>query len=360
MARMLAQTPGPLGKPAAKALEGLARQVEKIDFILQLFAPFTLEQKGPFSCANTHAAYARLSAEDRAALPWYPEKIDWADYWMNQHMPAMEKRVLPWREEKDKKELAPLNRLLAQASNFRQVDAVPGGTSASGVRVGPFGWRAERRWTSADQLLQPLAEAIGDEAYEVRVTANMLLGFLLPFLGLLDEAEERLDRTSELCREKGDELHLAGLWNNRSCLWIARNDRERFMRDNERVLEFARRMGNAHLERGALFEWQAAAEAELASSMRPGHAERASRVQLLVVRDRWWDDRTRRQRDLAGRLAAREARQLGIAGGGCELGGGGDLVERQRTRAQRVVERGQAAQRAARARDVRGGAVVAA
>jgi long-chain acyl-CoA synthetase len=111
MARMLRQAPGPaaaLGKPAAKALEGLARQEEKIDFILQLFAPFTLDQKGPFSCANTHAAYARLSPEDRAALPWYPEKIDWADYWMNQHMPAMEKRVLPWMEEKYKKELAPL------------------------------------------------------------------------------------------------------------------------------------------------------------------------------------------------------------------------------------------------------------
>jgi hypothetical protein len=98
-----------------------------------------------------------------------------------------------------------------------------------------------------------LAETIGDEAYEVRVTANMLLGFLLPFLGLLDEAEERLDRTSALCQNKGDELHLAGIWNNRSCLWIAKNDRSRFMQDNERVLEFARRMGNAHLERGALF-----------------------------------------------------------------------------------------------------------
>jgi hypothetical protein len=81
----------------------------------------------------------------------------------------------------------------------------------------------------------------------------MLLGFLLPFLGLLDEAEERLDRTSALCQNKGDELHLAGIWNNRSCLWIAKNDRSRFMQDNERVLEFARRMGNAHLERGALF-----------------------------------------------------------------------------------------------------------
>jgi len=111
MASMLKKAPGPaakLGKPAAKALEDAARQEEKIDFILQLFAPFTLDQKGPFSCANTRAAYARLSPEDRARLPWYPEKIDWADYWMNQHMPAMEKRVLPWMEQKFKKELAPL------------------------------------------------------------------------------------------------------------------------------------------------------------------------------------------------------------------------------------------------------------
>jgi long-chain acyl-CoA synthetase len=111
MAKMLKQAPGPLakvGRPVAKTLEGVARQEEKIDFILQLFAPFTLDQKGPFSCANTHSAYARLSPEERALLPWYPEKIDWADYWMNQHMPAMEKRVLPWMEQKYKKELAPL------------------------------------------------------------------------------------------------------------------------------------------------------------------------------------------------------------------------------------------------------------
>ena len=111
MAHMLKKAPGPLAsfaRPAAKTLENVARQEEKIDFILQLFAPFTLDQKGPFSCANTHSAYARLSPEERAALPWYPEKIDWADYWMNQHMPAMEKRVLPWMEEKYKKELAPL------------------------------------------------------------------------------------------------------------------------------------------------------------------------------------------------------------------------------------------------------------
>lgn len=124
MAGMLEKAPGPvakLGRPAAKALEGVARQEDKIDFILQLFAPFTLDQKGPFSCANTHAAYARLSPEERALLPWYPEKIDWADYWMNQHMPAMEKRVIPWMEQKFKKELEPLKAHATLASLVDQM-----------------------------------------------------------------------------------------------------------------------------------------------------------------------------------------------------------------------------------------------
>ena len=56
--------------------------------------------------------------------------------------------------------------------------------------------------------------------------------------------------------------------------------------------------------------------------------------------------RARGERDGAGRLADGDARQLGIAGRGRELGGGRDLVERQRAGAQGVVERGQA--RAAR------------
>ncbi len=111
LASMLRTAPGPvasIGKPAASALENVARQEEKIDHILRLFSPFTIQEKGPFSCANTRAAFARMSQEDRQKLPWWPEKLDFADYWMNQHMPAMEKRVIPWLEERYKKELAPL------------------------------------------------------------------------------------------------------------------------------------------------------------------------------------------------------------------------------------------------------------
>lgn len=107
----LAKAPGPLaavGKPAASALRGVATQSERVDFIFRLFAPFTTEAKGPFSCANTRAAYARMSEEERNLVPWRPEAIDWMDYWMNQHMPAMEKRVLPWMEERYRRELKPL------------------------------------------------------------------------------------------------------------------------------------------------------------------------------------------------------------------------------------------------------------
>lgn len=111
IAGLLKKAPGPIagaGAQAARALDGAAAREEKIDEILRLFVPFTMKQKGPFSCANVRAAFARLSDEDKRRLPWAPEKIDWRDYWMNQHMPAMEKRVIPWLDERWRRETKPL------------------------------------------------------------------------------------------------------------------------------------------------------------------------------------------------------------------------------------------------------------
>ncbi len=95
-------------RPAGVALDALAAQEQKIGDLLDLFAPFTTVQRGPFSCANTRAAFARLSPGDKARLPWEPEKIDWPDYWMMAHMPAVERRVLPEMEKRLKRELRPL------------------------------------------------------------------------------------------------------------------------------------------------------------------------------------------------------------------------------------------------------------
>jgi long-chain acyl-CoA synthetase len=98
----------PVLKPAAKSLEGFAAQQRKVGEILQVFAPFTTVQNGPFSCANTRAAFARLSAEDRAKLPWAPEAIDWAEWMHEVHIPGVEKRILPEMEKKLKREVKPL------------------------------------------------------------------------------------------------------------------------------------------------------------------------------------------------------------------------------------------------------------
>jgi long-chain acyl-CoA synthetase len=92
-------------RPAAKMLEGLSYQEEKIADIIRLFAPFTATNKGPFSCANVRAAHARLSDEDKAKLRWAPESIDWMHWMMEVNLPGMEKRVLPVLEKKISKEL---------------------------------------------------------------------------------------------------------------------------------------------------------------------------------------------------------------------------------------------------------------
>jgi tetratricopeptide (TPR) repeat protein len=96
-----------------------------------------------------------------------------------------------------------------------------------------------------------LAEPLGDPAYEVVVVSNLLLGFVLALRGAAVEAQERLDRVEALCRQKGDELHLGAMFNNRSCLWIMLNDVERFTTDSRQVLLYARRVGSNNLERMA-------------------------------------------------------------------------------------------------------------
>ena len=125
IAKVTRQVSSLLGKtlpalaPAAKALQGIARREDKIADIIELFAPFTHQPNGPFDCSNARAAYARLSDADKAKLPWTPETLDWADWMMRLHMPAMEKRIIPEMDRKLNKELAPL---VAHATLVSMID----------------------------------------------------------------------------------------------------------------------------------------------------------------------------------------------------------------------------------------------
>ncbi len=60
-------------------------------------------------------------------------------------------------------ELEPLNRLLAHDDTYGQVEVAKNHGSKEGQGLmQALRWRQERRWTSPEQLLQPIARAIGD------------------------------------------------------------------------------------------------------------------------------------------------------------------------------------------------------
>jgi long-chain acyl-CoA synthetase len=87
-------------RPVTKSLEGMAKQEQRVGGLMNLFAPFTSLRNGPFSCANTQAAYDRANEADQRKLPWRPEAIDWMSWMMDVHLPGVEKWILPEMEKK--------------------------------------------------------------------------------------------------------------------------------------------------------------------------------------------------------------------------------------------------------------------
>jgi long-chain acyl-CoA synthetase len=65
----------------------------------EMFRPFTTENAYIFRSDNVRALFERIRTEERGLLSWFPEKIDWYDYWLNIHLPGLQKWVFPTLEE---------------------------------------------------------------------------------------------------------------------------------------------------------------------------------------------------------------------------------------------------------------------
>jgi long-chain acyl-CoA synthetase len=99
------------GAPAVQAL--LERAKQKLDDVeeqatglvalIDLFLPFIWENRYVFRCDNTRSVYARMAHADRAKIPWAPEHVDWRAYFMETHLPGLEKWVFPGLEEETQK-----------------------------------------------------------------------------------------------------------------------------------------------------------------------------------------------------------------------------------------------------------------
>ncbi|MEP7052115.1 MAG: AMP-binding protein [Pseudomonadota bacterium] len=90
----------PLLKPAAKLVADFSEQQRKVGNVLTAFLPFTSQFHYIFGCDNTRAAHARLSEAERALVPWAPESIDWRSWFLDIHVPGLERWVFPQIEER--------------------------------------------------------------------------------------------------------------------------------------------------------------------------------------------------------------------------------------------------------------------
>ncbi len=64
-----------------------------------MFKPFMIDNEYLYRSDNVRALQSVIKDKEKHLLPWYPERLDWYDYWLNVHFPGMRKWVLPTLEE---------------------------------------------------------------------------------------------------------------------------------------------------------------------------------------------------------------------------------------------------------------------
>ena len=89
--------------PLAKTERDLGR-AEKL---IELYEPFILHNEHVFECENTRLLSAALPKDERAVFAFDPECIDWWDYWINIHIPALRRWCYPLMEGRPLESRAP-------------------------------------------------------------------------------------------------------------------------------------------------------------------------------------------------------------------------------------------------------------
>lgn len=82
--------------PLAKTERDLVRAQK----LIELYEPFILHNEHVFECENARLLSAALCPEERQMFDFSPETIDWWDYWINIHIPALRRWCYPLMEGK--------------------------------------------------------------------------------------------------------------------------------------------------------------------------------------------------------------------------------------------------------------------
>ena len=90
---------GDIVSDVQKSFETFERTTEETKRAFEMFKPFTVDNEYNYRADNTRALHSLIKEKEKNLLPWYPEKLDWYDYWLNVHFPGLRKWVLPQLEE---------------------------------------------------------------------------------------------------------------------------------------------------------------------------------------------------------------------------------------------------------------------
>ena len=92
VATMLSASKPPLAKTE--------RDLGRAEKLIELYKPFILHNEHIFECENVRLLSAALTLEEKALFDFAPETIDWWDYWINIHIPALRRWCYPLMEGK--------------------------------------------------------------------------------------------------------------------------------------------------------------------------------------------------------------------------------------------------------------------
>jgi hypothetical protein len=87
-----------LSSPIPFAYSSLVRRerdLERVEKLIELYEPFILHNEHVFEAQNIEILSAALPTEEKEAFRYDPHAIDWWEYWINIHVPALRKWTYP-------------------------------------------------------------------------------------------------------------------------------------------------------------------------------------------------------------------------------------------------------------------------
>ncbi len=92
-----------LARTAASALRGLEESGALVERLIDVYRPYVSELDYTFECHELTKLAARLPEEDRERFGFAPERLDWRHYWMEVHLPGLERWSFPELERRRRK-----------------------------------------------------------------------------------------------------------------------------------------------------------------------------------------------------------------------------------------------------------------